>query len=348
MTTLTKGHSTPDRQPTMHDVAKRSGVSLKTVSRVINREAGVSEKLTEKVQQAIRELDYHHNATASHLRRSDQRTATIGLLLDDVSNPFSSALHRAVEEVARQHESLLFASSNADEPQREEETIVTLAARRVDGLISVPSSRDGGGLRSMQRLGKPIVFVDRLATFYEADSVVVDNRAGASNAIRHLASYGHHRIAYLGDIPAKWTAAERYLGYLEGIALERIRLDPALVAQGLGSIEAAQKATTELLTREQPPTALFTSQNLITIGAIRALQELSLQQKIALVGFDDFLLADLLTPPVSVIAQDPVALGRTAAELLFARLNGDQQPPQNIVLQTQLIVRGSGEIRPEP
>ncbi|MFN8444280.1 MAG: LacI family DNA-binding transcriptional regulator [Caldilineaceae bacterium] len=347
MTTLTKVRLNKERQPTMHDVAKRSGVSLKTVSRVINRESGVSDKLVEKVQQAIRELDYHHNATASYLRRSDQRTATIGLLLDDVSNPFSSALHRAVEEVARQHESLVFASSNADEPQREEETIIALASRRVDGLISVPSSRDGGGLRYMQRLGKPIVFVDRLATFHEADSVVVDNRTGATNAVRHLAVNGHQRIAYLGDISAKWTAAERYLGYLEGIATEGIRLDPSLVVQGVGSIEAAQKVVVELLTKEQPPTALFTSQNLITIGAIRALQQLQLQQKVALVGFDDFVLAALLTPPVTVIAQDPAALGKAAAELLFARLNGDQQPPQHIVLQTKLIVRGSGEIAPQ-
>lgn len=345
MTTLTNTNSTGNREATMRDVAQRAGVSLKTVSRVINQEAGVSDKLLAKVQKAIRELEYHHNITASHLRRADQRTSTIGLLLDDVSNPFSSALHRAVEDIARQHKSLVFASSNADEPQREEETILALAARRVDGLITVPTSRDGGGLRYMQRQGKPIVFIDRLATFHEADSVVVDNRNGASVAIRHLAAHGHKHIAYLGDAPTKWTAAERYLGYLEGMAMEGLRLDPGIVAQNIGSIEQAEQVTLAMISKPDKPTALFTSQNLITIGAMRALQKLGLQHKIALIGFDDFVLADLLEPRVTVIAQDPAALGKIAAEILFARLDGDHQPSRHEVLPTKLIVRGSGEIR---
>jgi len=328
----------------MREVAKQAGVSIKTVSRVINQEAGVSPELTERVQTAIRELDYRHNTTASNLRRADQRTATIGLLLDDVANPFSATLHRAVETVAQQHHTLVFVLSSVDDPKREEEMVHVLAARRVDGLITVPVSRDGGGLRYMQRLGKPIVFVDRLATFREADSVVVDNRIGACNAVRHLAQYGHRRIAFLGDAPTIWTAAERYLGYVEGLALEGIRLDPTLVSQGLRTVELAEAAVLTLLQQTEPPSALFTAQNLITIGAIRALQKLGLQHKIALLSFDDFLLADLLEPRVSVIAQEPTQLGQVAAELLFARLNGDGRPPQQIIIPTRLIVRGSGEI----
>lgn len=344
MTTLTNGSKQKQREPTMREVATQAGVSIKTVSRVINQEAGVSPALTERVQAAIRELDYRHNATASNLRRADQRTATIGLLLDDVANPFSATLHRAVETVAQQHDTLVFALSSVDDPAREEEMVHVLAARRVDGLITVPVSRDGGGLRYMQRLGKPIVFLDRLATFHEADSVVVDNRIGACNAVRHLAQYGHRRIAFLGDVPTIWTAAERYLGYVEGLALEGIRLEPTLVCQGLRQIELAEAAVMTLLQGAQAPSALFTAQNLITIGAIRALQKLGLQHKIALIGFDDFLLADLLEPRVSVIAQEPTQLGQVAAELLFARLNGDTAPPQQIVIPTRFIARGSGEI----
>lgn len=328
----------------MREVATQAGVSIKTVSRVINREAGVSSELIDRVQAAIRQLDYRHNATASNLRRANQRTATIGLLLDDVANPFSAALHRAVEEVAKQHNTLVLAISSVDDPKHEEEMIHRLAARRVDGLITVPVSRDGGGLRYMQRLGKPIVFVDRLATFYEADSVVVDNRTGACQSVRHLAQYGHQQIAFLGDAPIIWTAAERYLGYVEGLALEGIRLEPALVRQSIRHSAMAEEAVTALLKQEQPPSALFTAQNLITIGAIRALRKLGLQYQIALVGFDDFRLADLLEPPVSVIAQDPTEVGQTAAELLFARLNGDSSPSQQIVIPTRLIARGSGEI----
>lgn len=344
MTTLTNQNDFKQREPTMREVATRAGVSIKTVSRVINQEAGVSPELTERVQAAIRELDYRHNATASNLRRADQRTATIGLLLDDVANPFSATLHRAVEAVAQQHNTLVFALSSVDDPKREEEMVHVLAARRVDGLITVPVSRDGGGLRYMQRLGKPIVFLDRLATFHEADSVVVDNRVGACTAVRHLAQYGHREIAFLGDAPTIWTAAERYLGYVEGLAFEGIRLDPAFVRRDIRDIAIAEAVVLALLQQKPAPSALFTAQNLITIGAIRALQKLGLQHRIALVGFDDFLLADLLEPRVSVIAQDPTKLGQTAAEWLFARLNGDASPPQQIVVPTRLIVRGSGEI----
>lgn len=328
----------------MREVATRAGVSIKTVSRVINQEANVSPELTERVEAAVRELDYRHNTAASNLRRTDQRTATIGLLLDDVANPFSATLHRAVETIAQQHETLVFALSSVDDPKQEKAMVHVLDARRVDGLITVPVSRDGGGLRYMQRLGKPIVFVDRLATFHEADSVVVDNRVGACTAVRHLAQFGHRRIAFLGDTPTIWTAAERYLGYVEGLAMEGIPLEPAFVHHYLRQPELTEAAVLALLQQPQPPTALFTAQNLITIGAIRVLQRLGLQERVALISFDDFLLADLLQPPVSVIAQDATKLGQVAADLLFARLGGDTQPPQQIVVPTRLIARGSGEI----
>jgi LacI family transcriptional regulator len=346
MTTLTQEEDIVRRPATMRDVAALADVSIKTVSRVINQEPGVSSELIERVMNAVRLLGYHHNTTASNLRRSDQRTATIGLLLDDVANPFSSALHRAIEDVARQHDTLVFAGSGDEDPNREEKMALTLASRRVDGLIVVPTSRSQSGLMHIQRLGRPIVFLDRPAIFYDADSVTVDNRAGSSRAIGHMAAYGHHRIAFLGDTADLWTSAERHLGYIEGLATVGLQLDPRLVRQNLHGIEAAERATLELLDEPQAPTALFAGQNLITIGAIRALQSRGLQHRIAVVGFDDFLLADLLDPRVSVIAQQPATLGRVAAELLFARLDGDRAAAHHIVVPTQLIPRGSGEIAP--
>ncbi|GAB4210071.1 MAG: LacI family DNA-binding transcriptional regulator [Roseiflexaceae bacterium] len=345
MTTLADKQSQPHRLPTMREVAALAGVSIKTVSRVINQEAGVSPELIERVNEAIRLLDYQHNSAASSLRRNDQRTATIGLVLDDVANPFSSALHRAVEEVARQHHTLVLAASSDDEPERMAEVLHTLASRRIDGLIIVPSGSEQAGLQQLQRLGRPIVCVDRPAALAEVDSVTVDNRAGASAAVRHLAAHGHRQIGFLGDRRSIWTAAERHLGYVEGLALAGLRLDTALVRQDIGSSDSAARAVAELLAADDPPTALFTGQNLITIGAIRTLQQQGLQRRVALVGFDDVLLADLLDPPVSVVAQDLAALGRSAAELLFARLGGDASPPQHIIVPTRLIARGSGEIR---
>ena len=332
------------RPATMRDVAALADVSIKTVSRVVNQEPSVSSELIDRVMNAVRLLGYHHNTTASNLRRADQRTATIGLLLDDVANPFSSALHRAIEDVARQHDTLVFASSSDEDSSREEKMALTLASRRVDGLIVVPTSRSHSGLMHIQRLDRPIVFLDRPAIFYDADSVTVDNRAGSSRAICHMAAYGHRRIAFLGDAADLWTSTERHLGYIEGLATAGLQLDPRLVRQNLRGIEAAERATLELLDESQPPTALFAGQNLITIGAIRALQSRGLQHRIAVVGFDDFLLADLLDPRVSVVAQQPATLGRVAAELLFARLDGDRAPAHHIVVPTQLIPRGSGEI----
>lgn len=344
MTTLPKKEEITRRLATMRDVAALAGVSIKTVSRVVNQEPGVSPELVERVMNAVRLLDYHHNTTASNLRRADQRTSTIGLLLDDVSNPFSSALHRAIEEVAREHDTLLLASSSDQDAEREEKIALTLAARRIDGLIVVPTPRSQSGLHHIQSLGRPIVFVDRPAIFHDADSVIVDNRYSASQAVQHMARYGHRRIAFLGDNHAVWTAAERYLGYVDGMAVAGLQVDPQIVRQDLSNIDMAQAAAEELLASPIPPTAFFTGQNLVTIGALRALQHHHLQHRVALVGFDDFLLADLLAPAITVIAQDPAQLGKAAAELLFARIVGDTSLPRRIEVPTALIVRGSGEI----
>ncbi len=340
------GQAASGKAPTMLDVAALAGVSLKTVSRVVNQAPNVAPELVTRVLDAIRLLDYRPNLTASSLRRADRKTAAIGLLLEDVANPFSSALHRAVEDVARQRGSLVFAGSNDEDADRERELLLALVARRVDGLIAVPVADNHGGLLREQRLGRPMVVVDRLVASGDADTVTVDNRGGAQRAVRHLAAHGHRRIAFLGDLHTIWTAAERYLGYLEGLAAAGIQLDPRVVCHDIHGIEAAERATLELLSTTEPPTALFTGQNLITIGAIRALQRLGLQHQVALVGFDDILLADLLVPRVSVIAQDPAKLGRTAAELLFARLDGDRTPPRHVVVPTRLVPRGSGELPP--
>ena len=349
MTTLTEpttnSGATAGRASTIRDVAAVANVSIKTVSRVVNQEPGVSAELSARVQEAIRLLDYQHNTTASSLRRSNQRTLTIGLLLDDVANPFMSALHRAIEEVAHQHDTLVFAVSSDQEAVREEQLMRAFAARRVDGLIFVPTNTSVG-LQQFRRLSRPTVSIDRPAALPGTDSVLADNRAGARTAIRHLVAHGHQRIAFMGDSETIWTASERYLGYIDALAIERLPLDQRLIRHNLRSIAAAEQATHALFEADTPPSALFTGQNLVTIGALRALQQRGLQQRVALVGFDDFLLADLLAPPISVIAQDSKAMGQAAAELLFARLDNSALPPRQLVIATQLLARGSGEILP--
>jgi len=330
----------------MRDVAALAKVSLKTVSRVVNGESGVSPRLAKRVTAASERLAYRHNLTASTLRRNDGRTLTIGVVLEDVANPFASTLHRAIEDVAVERRVLVLAGSSDEDEERERKLVSAFASRRVDGLIIQPSSHDHSYLVAERRVGTAVVFVDRPPRSFDADAVVTDNVAGIRRAVRHLIDHGHRRIGYLGDMHSIATAAERHQGYVEELAEHRIEVDPLVVRLDLRGIEMAEEAALVLLRSSHPPTALVTGQNMITIGAFRALRRMELHQKVALVGFDDFLLADLLQPGITVIAQDPAAIGRTAAGVLFRRLDGDLSPAQVHTVRTRMITRGSGEIRP--
>jgi LacI family transcriptional regulator len=333
-------------RPTMRDVAALAGVSLKTVSRVVNGERGVSPGLSARVERAARQLDYVPDLTASSLRRTDRQTATIGLLLKNIANPFSAGLYRAVENVARARGVVAFAGSLDEDPERERALAGLFMARRVDGLIVVPAGRDQSYLQKARAAGLPIVFVDRPPGQLDADAILSDNRDGARDGVQHLLAIGHRRIAYLGDLRTISTARHRHLGYLDALAGARVEADPALLRDDLHTSDAAESAVLDLFAGGDPPTALFSSQNLVTIGVIRALRRLGLQHRVALVGFDDILLADLIEPPVTVVAQDPSTIGRLAAETLFRRLDGDRSPTTTLVVQTRLIARGSGEIPP--
>jgi LacI family transcriptional regulator len=216
----------------------------------------------------------------------------------------------------------------------------------VDGLIVMPAGDDHSYLLLERRAGMPIVFVDRPPQSLSADVVLAANRTGARDGTAHLVAQGHRRIAFLGDLGSIHTEQERYLGYCDALRDARIDLLPELVVRDLDSMQAAEAATRALLDRDLAPTAVFSAQNLVTIGVIRALRALRRQHSVAVVGFDDFLLADLLEPAVTVVAQDPHAIGRLAAEQLFARIDGDSAPYVHTVLDTELVIRGSGEIGP--
>ncbi|MHB8691944.1 MAG: LacI family DNA-binding transcriptional regulator [Solirubrobacteraceae bacterium] len=329
----------------MRDVAALARVSLKTVSRVINGESTVAPELAERVRRAADRLDYRPNLTARNLRSGDGRTRTIGVLLENVANPFSSAIHRAIEDVASAHGVAVLAVSVDEDPARERELAHALIARRVDGLIVVPASEDHSYLATEQRAGLHLVFVDRPPRLLRADFVLSANAQGAREGVAHLIAAGHRRIAFLGDRRSIATATERHVGYREALTQARIEHDDQLVRWDVTGEGEARDTVHELLAGPAP-TALFAGQNMITIGAIRALRDLGAQRRIALVGFDDFPLADMLEPAVTVVSQDPRAIGARACEVLFERMAGDRAPPRTHVQPTRLIPRGSGEIRP--
>jgi LacI family transcriptional regulator len=330
----------------MKDVASLAGVSLATVSRVMNGRDDVRSDLAARVHDAVGVLGYRRDLTASNLRRTDRVSATLGLIIEDVANPFFSSLHRGVEDVARTQGVLTFAGSSDEDPDRERELAEAFSARGVDGLVIVPCSSDQGYLTRDRDAGMALVFVDRPPRFIDADAVVTDNAGGARAAVAHLIAAGHSRIAFLGDRPSVFTAAERRRGYRDALAAAGIPAEPALERVGLVDSAAAELAARELLLAPEPPSAIFAGQNLITIGTMRALRQLGLQREVALVGFDDVTLADMVEPGVSVVAQDPYELGRQAAELLFSRLGGFTGESRQIVVPAQLVARGSGEIEP--
>jgi LacI family transcriptional regulator len=330
----------------MREVATLAGVSLATVSRVINSEGSVRADLADRVHEAVALLGYRRDLTATNLRRADRQSASIGIVFDDVANPFHAALLRGVETVARTRGVLPLVGSSDQDAERERELAEAFLSRRVDGLIVVPSGRDHSYLQPDRDAGVALVFVDRPPAFIDADTVLTDNAGGAFAATEHLIAAGHRRIAFLGDHARIFTAFERLAGYREALAQHGIAFDDALVRMDLHDSEPATAAAEELLSGPDAPTALFTAQNLITIGALTSLRALGLHRRVALVGFDDLPLAEAVEPGLTVVAQDPVELGRLTAERLFARLDGDRGPTRRLVVPTRLIARGSGELAP--
>jgi LacI family transcriptional regulator len=334
------------RRPTMREVATLAGVSLATVSRVINAEGSVRADLAERVQEAVTLLGYRRDLTATNLRRADRHSASIGIVFDDVANPFHAAVLGGVEAVARERGVLPLVGSTNEDAGRERELAEAFLSRRVDGLIVVPTGSDHSYLRADRDAGVALVFVDRPPAFMDADCVLSDNAGGAFEATSHLIAAGHTRIAFLGDRPGIFTATERLRGYRDALSRSGIAYDETLVRMDLHDSAAASAATAELLALDDAPTALFTAQNLITIGAVERLRALDRQRSVALVGFDDLPLADVVDPGLTVVAQDAEQLGRLTAERLFARLDGDDGPTVHAVVPIALITRGSGELAP--
>ena len=337
--------SAPKVRATIRDVAALAGVGTKTVSRVINDEANVSPQTRARVQRAVSALNFKPNQGAGALRRGDRKTLTLGLLVDAVDNPFSALINRAVETVAYRRDTAVLAASSDNDPDRERIMVDAFTRRRVDGLILNTVSEDQGYLQSEREQGTPLVFVDRPPNGLLADAVITNNYEAGVAATRHLISHGHRHIAHLGDEPVTSTVRGRRRGFSDAMA-EAGLADRARDVTAVRSEQEAYAAVHGLLQLDHPPTALFSSHYLLTLGTIRALHDLRLQETVALIGFDDIVLADLVRPGITVMAQDPTRLGTLAVERLFARLDGDVSPVQTVVVPAELIARGSGEIPP--
>ncbi len=332
----------------MKNVATLAGVSFKSVSRVVNGEPGVSRELEERVTAAIAELGYQPDHGARTLRHSARQSATIGVIHADIANPFMAAVHRAFESVAAEHGCLILSGTSLEQAERHDELIQAFAGRRVDGLVIVPV---GGAadplseaLENELKRGTPIVFIDREPPV-AADVVMSDHRGGAEMATRHLLDHGHRKIAFLGSREHVHSVIERRAGF-ESV-MRAAHATPAAVLAGLRTPEDSERAVYDLMraTDAERPTAIFTAQNGLTLGAVRALHSIGLQHQTALVGFDDLDSADIVSPGITTVPQNADEVGRRAGELLFSRLLDGRTNLAREIVPVTLVPRGSGEIR---
>lgn len=327
---------------TVYDVARVAGVSIKTVSRVVNGSLQVSDATRARVLTAVNELAYVRNSVAHSLRTGSGDA--IGVVIDSIADSFFAKLVSVIEErMLAEGISVLIASTGRSSA-RERGQVARLAGQNVRALLIAPIGDDHTYI-SDATLGLPVVLVDRGWEIPGYDTVLVQDRAGAKAAVDHLVAAGHRRIAFIGDNDDLPTIIQRQLGYLDGLAAAGIAEDADLLRSGCGEPEPAAAATAELLAMPNPPTAVFSSNPRASLGVVRALHQ-GLRTDIAMISFGDFALADSLEPAVTIVDQDPTTIAEAAVDLLLARLRGEQPPPTTMVLPVNVVPRGSGELVP--
>ena len=329
---------------TLKDVAKEAGVSISTVSRVIREQNAVRPETRKKVMEAIKKLNYYVDTTARAMVK--KQTKTIGLSISDISNPFYPPLLRGVENTINKFGYSLILCNTDEDAEKEKQYLKVMLEKRVDGLIvSLASPTNVSILKEFEKRNIPIVCVDRKAEDIEVDTVSVDNFYGSFAAVEHLLKLGHTRIAMISGIRGITTTEERIKGYIE--ALKKYEADEPIIVEGKSTIEGAIEATEKVL-KLDPLTAIFSCNNLMTLGVYIGLKKngKKIPKDIAVVGFDDLDWADALNPPPTVVSQPAYAIGSTAAQMVIQRiLKEGPSKKQNIVLKTELIVRESCGIR---
>ncbi len=330
------------RPPTLRDVAELAGVSMKTISRVVNGSGPVAEGTERRVRAAIKELGFRPNPAARSLRVGYDDA--VGVVIENIGDPFMATLTAGIEERLRDAGKSLIITSGGYPPENERAAVESLAYRRVAGMMITPTSTSHAYLGDILG-GVPVVFVDRPPVQFDTDSVLADNEGGAKLATEHLIAGGHERIAFVGDRIGLFTTSFRYQGFRSAMAAADIPILDHLVRTDVVDVETSAAATREMLAGERPPTAVISANARASLGVIRALHQ-DEPCVVAHVSFDDFDGAESLSPPVTVIYQDPIGMGRAAAELLLQRLADPSGPSRHVLLPTRMIVRGSGEMPP--
>jgi LacI family transcriptional regulator len=338
------GQGKSQRKPTIIDVARAAHVSVMTVSRVINQNETVKPVTRAKVMSAISKVGYRPNDAARMLKGMPSRT--IALILPDLSDFFSSCFH-AVQEVALQHDYQTMVAATGRREEMEVAQLESVANHRVAGVLIVPSGADSSrGLKVLQQNGVPVVALDRPVPGLGIDAVLVENREGAELGVRHLIGHRYKSIACVAFEKHAYTVRERIEGYRQAMRRAGLRLQ---LHDSIDTQEAMEQLVARWVNAKDRPAAVFSTQRISTIRLVRALHHCRLRvpQDIAVVGFDDFELAEVLGTPLTVIAQSPADVARTAAELLFKQIERAQRneavehKPAKIVFPAKLVIRAS-------
>lgn len=329
---------------TIKDVADQAGVSIATVSRVLNQNRYVSPELNERVRKAIVDLNYEQNALARNLRRSE--SLTLGIIIPDNSNPYFAEVTRGIEDFCFEHGYLAILCNTTEDRSKAAAYLSTLRQNRVAGVIVVSPGDLQAELRQPLRAGYPIVIADRLLSGVAADTVVSDNFEGAQQAMRHLLELGHERIGIVvgNQYDSRHTIAVRKEGVLAALHDARIPVDNSLFYNDGGySPETGYIAARMLLERPRPPTAIFAFNDMLAFGVLGYAYQhgIKIPEQLSVVGFDDINLAAYVVPSLTTIAQPKYELGRKVAEIMLERIHGETCPPRTIVLPTHLVVRQS-------
>jgi LacI family transcriptional regulator len=342
----------------MHDVARIAGVGTMTVSRVLNSSAGVSPKTARKVHQAIEKLGYRPNEMARALRGLKSRA--IGVIVPYLSDPFFAACAHAIHKVAKQHGYSVLLTTSDEDGQTEFDEALQMLQRHVEGLLVIPADAEHSRLLHPEFAKTSIVALDRPIRSSLIDSVLVQNKTGSIRAVEHLIGHGHKSIFFAGLSKKLFTIRSRYEGYRRAMQNAGLEVQASFACT---SREATLKVVREAFAGKHPPTAIYTSNDLTTRYVLQALGDMNLTvpDDVALVGFDDFELAEVLQPTLTVVRQQAAQVGRVAAELLFAQIlkndeteeedvrdagrgNTEEHPQESgrrIVLPVELIIRRS-------
>lgn len=327
----------------MNEVAKRAGVSIATVSRVLNNSQSVNEETRMRILKAIRELNYQPSRVAKRLRSKSGSSNLLGVLVPDIRNPFYVDVLMGIEDVAYRNNYAIIMCNFGQDEKKEAMYLDILESEAIDGLIAAPANEQDQRLKKMVRNGLPVVCVDRGLHESNVDLVWVDNEAGAFAAVDHLLKTGYRRIAHIGGLPSIPSSVLRERGYRKALQAHQLEVDPELIRFGNSGYESGVCLSADLLRLPNPPDALFTGNNLITLGALETIHAMKLRipGDIAVIGFDDMYWANSLNPALSAVRQPAYEIGKRAGELLIQRISDPGRPAIQMSLNAELMVRDS-------